>query len=63
MAVTPLIKPIQTKKGIFYTFQSALEDLNLTFNNNGANKFKFSKFVLLRIPEIGDPNTQETIGQ
>jgi len=59
MAVTPLIKPIQTKKGIFYTFQSALEDLNLTFNNNGANKFKFSKFVLLRIPEFGDPNTQK----
>lgn len=59
MAVTPLIKPIQTKKGIFYTFQSALEDLSLTFNNNSANKFKFSKFVLLRIPEIGDPNTQK----
>jgi hypothetical protein len=61
MAVTPLIKPIQTKKGIFYTFQSALEDLNMTFNNNGANKFKFSKFVLLRIPEIGDPNTQKLL--
>jgi hypothetical protein len=61
MAVTPLIKPIQTKKGIFYTFQSALEDLNLTFNNNGANKFKFSKFVLLRIPEIGNPNTQKLL--
>lgn len=59
MAVTPLIKPIQTKKGIFYTFQSALEDLSLTFNNNSANKFRFSKFVLLRIPEIGDPNTQK----
>lgn len=61
MAVTPLIKPIQTKKGIFYTFQSALEDLNLTFNNNGANKFRFSKFVLLRIPEIGNPNTQKLL--
>lgn len=56
MAVTPLIKPIQTKKGIFYTFQSGIEDLNSTFNNNGGNTFKFSKFVLLRIPEIGDPN-------
>lgn len=61
MAVTPLIKPIQTKKGIFYTFQSALEDLNMTFSNNGANKFRFSKFVLLRIPEIGDPNTQKLL--
>ena len=51
MAVAPLIKPIQTQKGMFYTFQSSLEDLTLTFNN--TNKFKFSKFALLRIPEIG----------
>jgi hypothetical protein len=54
MAVAPLIKPIQTKKGMLYSFQSALEDLNLTFNNN-TNKFRFSKFALLRIPEIGIP--------
>lgn len=59
MAVAPLIKPIQTSKGIFYTFQSGLEDLNLTFNNN-TNKFRFSKFALLRIPEIGVPTTLTT---
>lgn len=59
MAVAPLIKPIQTSKGIFYTFQSGLEDLNLTFNNN-TNKFRFSKFALLRIPEIGIPTTLTT---
>jgi len=59
MAVAPLIKPIQTKKGMFYTFQSGLEDLNLTFNNN-SNKFKFSKFALLRIPEIAIPSTLAT---
>lgn len=59
MAVAPLIKPIQTSKGIFYTFQSGLEDLNLTFNNN-TNKFRFSKFALLRIPEIGIPTTLAT---
>lgn len=59
MAVAPLIKPIQTSKGIFYTFQSGLEDLNLTFNNN-TNKFRFSKFALLRIPEIGIPSTLVT---
>jgi len=59
MAVCPLIKPIQTKKGMFYTFQSSLEDLNLTFNNN-TNKFRFSKFALLRIPEIGIPTTLVT---
>lgn len=54
MAVAPLIKPIQTQKGMFYTFQSSIEDLSLTFNNN-TNKFKFSKFALLRIPEFGIP--------
>jgi hypothetical protein len=59
MAVCPLIKPIQTRKGMFYTFQSSLEDLNLTFNNN-TNKFRFSKFALLRIPEIGIPTTLTT---
>jgi hypothetical protein len=59
MAVAPLIKPIQTQKGMFYSFQSAIEDLSLTFNNN-TNKFKFSKFALLRIPEIGIPTTMET---
>lgn len=58
MAVAPLIKPIQTQKGMFYTFQSSLEDLTLTFNN--TNKFKFSKFALLRIPEIGIPTTLAT---
>jgi hypothetical protein len=59
MAVAPLIKPIQTQKGMLYSFQSALEDLNLTFNNN-TNKFRFSKFALLRIPEIGIPASIET---
>lgn len=58
MAVAPLIKPIQTQKGMFYTFQSSLEDLTLTFNNS-VNKFRFSKFVLLRIPEIAVPSTIE----
>ena len=59
MSVTAFIKPIQTNKGIFYTFQSAIEDINLTFSN-GSNKTRFSKFALLRIPEIGTPNQLET---
>ena len=58
MAVAPLIKPIQTQKGMFYTFQSSLEDLTLTFNN-GVNQFRFSKFALLRLPEIGTPSTMQ----
>jgi len=59
MAVTPLIKPIQDKKGIFYNFQSALEDINITLSNS-ENAVRFSKFALLRIPEIGTPNTLAT---
>jgi hypothetical protein len=55
MAVTPLIKPISNKKGIFYNFQSALEDINTTLSNS-ENAIRFSKFALLRIPEIGTPN-------
>lgn len=59
MAVTPLIKPVQDKKGIFYNFQSALEDINITLSNS-ENAVRFSKFALLRIPEIGTPNNLAT---
>ncbi len=59
MAVTPLIKPVQDKKGIFYNFQSALEDINLTLSNS-KNAVRFSKFALLRIPEIGTPDNLAT---
>ena len=59
MAVTPILKPIQNRTGIFYTFQSALEDINLTISNT-ENDVRFSRFVLLRIPEIGTPDTLET---
>ena len=59
MAVTPLIKPVQDKKGIFYNFQSALEDINITLSNS-ENAVRFSKFALIRIPEIGTPNTLDT---
>lgn len=55
MAVAPIIKPITTRKGIFYTFQSSLEDLTLSFNNSG-NQFKFSNFVLLNLPNVGVPD-------
>ena len=56
MAKTPFIRPLQVQGGTFYAFSSAAEDLSFTFNNS-VNKFKFSKFALLNIPEInsGDP--------
>lgn len=56
MAVTSFIKPITTRKGIFYSFQSASDDLTLTFNNS-VNKSRFTHFALLRIPDIGVPTT------
>jgi hypothetical protein len=59
MAVTPLLKPIQNKKGILYTFQSALEDIDLKVAN-GTNDVRYSKFALLRIPEFGTPDSLET---
>jgi hypothetical protein len=54
MAKTPFIRPLQVQGGTFYTFSSAAEDLALTFNNT-VNKFRFSKYVLLNIPEFREP--------
>lgn len=54
MVKTPFIRPLQTQGGTFYTFSSAAEDLSLTFNNS-LRKFKFSKFVLLKIPDFATP--------
>jgi hypothetical protein len=51
MAKTPFIRPLQVQGGTFYTFTSAAEDLSFTFNNS-VNKFRFSKFALLNIPNI-----------
>jgi len=59
MAVTPLIKPIQNKKGILYNFQSSIEDIQLNLTNN-PNGVRYSKFALVRIPEIGTPDTLAT---
>ena len=55
MAKTPFIRPLQVQGGTFYAFSSAAEDLSFTFNNS-VNKFKFSKFALLSIPEIDSTN-------
>lgn len=54
MAKTPFIRPLQVQGGTFYTFSSAAEDLAFTFNNS-LNKFRFSKYVLLNIPEFRPP--------
>ena len=58
--VAPLIKPIRVQGGTFYTFSSASEDLGLSFNDS-QKKFRFSKFALLNLPNIGSPATGENL--
>jgi len=53
MAKTPFIRPLQVQGGTFYTFSSSAEDLSFTFNNS-VNKFRFSKFALLNLPDINN---------
>ena len=54
MNIAPFLRPIQIQGGTFFTFPSASEDLGFTFNNDGK-QFKFSKYVLLNIPDIKRP--------
>ena len=56
MAKTPFIRPLQVQGGTFYTFSSSAEDLSFTFNNS-VNKFRFSKFALLNLPDINNTST------
>lgn len=56
MATTPFIAPIKNQGGSFYTFTSAKEDFNYSISNPNR-KFRFSKFVLLDIPDIKDQST------
>jgi hypothetical protein len=57
MAKTPFIRPLQIQGGTFYTFSSAAEDLSFTFNNP-TNKFSFSKFALLNIPNFDTSSSE-----
>jgi len=59
MAKTPFIRPLQVQGGTFYTFTSSSEDLAFTFNND-TNKFTFSKFALLNIPNIDNSSSSDT---
>jgi hypothetical protein len=59
MAKTPFIRPLQVQGGTFYTFSSSAEDLSFTFNNS-VDKFRFSKFALLNIPNIDNSASTDT---
>lgn len=56
--IAPFVRPISIQGGTFYTMSSASEDLGFTFNNDGKI-FKFSKYVLLNIPDIKRPTLGE----
>lgn len=55
--ITPLITRLKDK-GTFITFQSTAEDVSYTFNNS-SKKMRFSKFVLLDLPNIESPASGE----
>jgi hypothetical protein len=55
---SPLIKPIATRGGTFYTFTSANRDIINSFNQTDV-KFNFSKFALLKIPPIKSAGLNE----
>jgi len=62
MHVTPYIRDIKLEGGSFYTFGSAAEDLTFAMNNE-KKKFKFSKFALLKIPNLGRPTNFKNLLQ
>lgn len=54
---TPLITQIKGTGGSFYTFPSASEDFNISMAGNSNKRFKFSKFVLLDLPDVKNAST------
>ena len=52
---TPLINPLRVQGGTFYTFSSAVRDIQKTFTDDDA-RFVFSKFALLDIPNVATPS-------
>jgi hypothetical protein len=51
---TPLINPLRVQGGTFYSFSSAVKDIQKTFTDDDA-RFVFSKFALLNIPDVATP--------
>lgn len=55
---TPLINSLRVTGGTLYTFTSASNDISKTFVEDD-NRFVFSKFVLLDIPNVATPSSGE----
>lgn len=53
---TPLINPLRISGGTFYTFSSAVADIQKTFTDDDA-RFVFSRFALLNIPDVATPTS------
>lgn len=52
---TPLINALRVQGGTFYTFSSAVKDIQKTFTDDDA-RFVFSKYALLNIPDVATPS-------
>lgn len=51
MRIAPLLNPLRTSGGTFYTLSTAIDDLVLLFSANENIRFNFSKFVCLNLPD------------
>ena len=60
-ALTPLVRRIPDSGGAFYTFPSSAEDMVMAFTDSPSHKFRFSKFALIRIPDILNEPEKNTI--
>ena len=60
MPATPFIRQVRQSGGTLYIFNSSTEDLNFLINESDERGFKWSKFVLLDIPdELRPTNRRE----
>lgn len=59
---TPIIRPLRTQGGTFYTFASAIEDVGLNIAER-KNKVRLSHYALLDIPMTDESNNSEIINR
>ena len=52
---TPLINSLRIQGGTFFTFSSAVNDIQKTFTDDDS-RFVFSKYALLNIPDVDTPS-------
>lgn len=55
---TPIIRPLRSQGGTFYTFASAVEDIGLNITER-KNKVRLSHYAILDIPDTDENNINE----